>query len=124
MNPQRPPPMRELKTASLLGVGLLALALDFAAVLQGWRWPVPASLAVLAIFSTVWRWNDFLWPLVVLSSKQNYTLQVGLNTYAGELNVRWHFILAMTVAAMIPVVIVFVFLQRYITAGIAGTGLK
>ncbi|AXC48878.1 carbohydrate ABC transporter permease [Paracoccus suum] len=92
-----------------------------------WRIVLPLAapaLAVLAIFSVVWRWNDFLWPLVVLSSKQNYTLQIGLNTYAGELNVQWHFILAMTVAAMIPVVVVFVFLQRFITTGIAGTGLK
>ncbi len=83
-----------------------------------------ACLAVLAIFSVVWRWNDFLWPLVVLSRKELYTLQVGLNTYAGELNVQWHFILAMTVVTMIPVVLVFVFLQRFITAGIAGSGLK
>ena len=92
-----------------------------------WRIILPLAapaLAVLAIFSVVWRWNDFLWPLVVLSRKELYTLQVGLNTYAGELNVQWHFILAMTVVTMIPVVLVFVFLQRYITAGIAGTGLK
>jgi alpha-1,4-digalacturonate transport system permease protein len=92
-----------------------------------WRIVLPLAapaLAVLAIFSVVWRWNDFLWPLVVLSRKELYTLQVGLNTYAGELNVQWHFILAMTVVTMIPVVLVFVFLQRYITAGIAGTGLK
>ena len=92
-----------------------------------WRIVLPLAapaLAVLAIFSVVWRWNDFLWPLVVLSRKELYTLQVGLNTYAGELNVQWHFILAMTVVTMIPVVLVFIFLQRYITAGIAGTGLK
>ncbi len=92
-----------------------------------WRIILPLAapaLAVLAIFSVVWRWNDFLWPLVVLSGKENYTLQVGLNTYAGELNVQWHFILAMTVVTMIPVVLVFVFLQRYITSGIAGSGLK
>lgn len=92
-----------------------------------WRIVLPLAapaLAVLAIFSVVWRWNDFLWPLVVLSRKELYTLQIGLNTYAGELNVQWHFILAMTVVAMIPVVLVFVFLQRFITAGIAGTGLK
>ena len=82
------------------------------------------ALAVLAIFSVVWRWNDFLWPLIVLSRKELFTLQVGLNTFAGELNVQWHYILAMTVATMIPVVIVFVFLQRFITTGIAGTGLK
>ena len=92
-----------------------------------WRIILPLTapaLAVLAIFSVVWRWNDFLWPLIVLSRKELYTLQVGLNTYAGELNVQWHFILAMTVVTMIPVVLVFVFLQRFITTGIAGTGLK
>ncbi len=92
-----------------------------------WRIVLPLTapaLAVLAIFSVVWRWNDFLWPLIVLSRKELFTLQVGLNTFAGELNVQWHFILAMTVATMIPVVVVFVFLQRFITAGIAGTGLK
>ncbi len=92
-----------------------------------WRIVLPLTapaLAVLAIFSVVWRWNDFLWPLVVLSRKELYTLQVGLNIYSGELNVQWHFILAMTVVAMIPVVIVFIFLQRFITAGIAGSGLK
>jgi alpha-1,4-digalacturonate transport system permease protein len=92
-----------------------------------WRIVLPLTapaLAVLAIFSVVWRWNDFLWPLIVLSRKELYTLQVGLNVYAGELNVQWHYILAMTVVTMIPVVLVFVFLQRFITTGIAGAGLK
>ncbi|MBC7157651.1 MAG: carbohydrate ABC transporter permease [Rhodobacteraceae bacterium] len=92
-----------------------------------WRIVLPLTapaLAVLAIFSVVWRWNDFLWPLIVLSRQEVYTLQVGLNAYAGELNVQWHYLLAMTVITMVPVVLVFVFLQRFITAGIAGTGLK
>lgn len=92
-----------------------------------WRIVLPLTapaLAVLAIFSVVWRWNDFLWPLIVLSRAEVYTLQVGLNAYAGELNVQWHYLLAMTVITMIPVVLVFIFLQRFITAGIAGTGLK
>lgn len=92
-----------------------------------WRIVLPLTapaLAVLAIFSVVWRWNDFLWPLIVLSRKELFTLQVGLNTFSGELNVQWHYILAMTVATMIPVVIVFIFLQRFITSGIAGAGLK
>lgn len=92
-----------------------------------WRIVLPLTapaLAVLAIFSVVWRWNDFLWPLIVLSRQEVYTLQVGLNAYAGELNVQWHYLLAMTVITMIPVVLIFVFLQRFITAGIAGSGLK
>ncbi len=92
-----------------------------------WRIVLPLTapaLAVLAIFSVVWRWNDFLWPLIVLSRSDLYTLQVGLNSYAGQLNVQWHYILAMTVLTMIPVVVVFIFLQRFITTGIAGAGLK
>lgn len=92
-----------------------------------WRIVLPLAapaLAVLAIFSVVWRWNDFLWPLIVLSKSELYTLQVGLNVYAGQLNVQWHYILAMTVVTMIPVLLVFIFLQRFITRGIATTGFK
>lgn len=82
------------------------------------------ALAVLTIFSVMWRWNDFLWPLIVLSHNELFTLQVGLNSFQGELHIRWNLILAMTVLTLIPVVVVFAFLQRYITTGIATTGLK
>jgi alpha-1,4-digalacturonate transport system permease protein len=92
-----------------------------------WRIMLPLSLpalAVLAIFSVMWRWNDFLWPLIVLSRKELYTLQIGLSAFSGELNVRWHYVLAMTVVSMIPVVLIFAFLQRFIQSGIATTGFK
>lgn len=82
------------------------------------------ALAVLTIFSVMWRWNDFLWPLIVLSRRELFTLQVGLNSFQGQLNVQWHLILAMTVLTMLPITIVFAFLQRNITTGIATTGLK
>ena len=85
--------------------------------------PLPA-LAVLAIFSVMWRWNDFLWPLIVLSRKELYTLQIGLSAFSGELNVQWHYVLAMTVVSMIPVVAVFAFLQRFITIGHRHDGLE
>ena len=92
-----------------------------------WRIVLPLAapaMAVLAIFSVVWRWNDFLWPLIVLSRQELYTLQVGLNSFSGETNIQWHYVLAMTVVSMIPVVLIFVFLQRFITTGIASAGLK
>jgi alpha-1,4-digalacturonate transport system permease protein len=92
-----------------------------------WRIVLPLcmpALAVLAIFSVVWRWNDFLWPLIVLSRKELYTLQIGLSAFSGELNVQWHYVLAMTVVSMLPVVIIFAFLQRFIATGIATTGFK
>ncbi|MBX3143281.1 MAG: carbohydrate ABC transporter permease [Trueperaceae bacterium] len=82
------------------------------------------ALAVLAIFSVMWRWNDFLWPLIVLTRSEFFTLQVGLNAFQGELQVQWHFVLAMTVLTLLPITLVFSFLQRFITAGIASTGVK
>jgi alpha-1,4-digalacturonate transport system permease protein len=82
------------------------------------------ALAVLAIFSVMWRWNDFLWPLIVLSRSEYFTLQVGLNAFQGELNVQWHFVLAMTVLTLLPITMVFALLQRFITTGIASTGVK
>ncbi len=82
------------------------------------------ALAVLAIFSVMWRWNDFLWPLIVLSRSELFTLQVGLNAFQGELNIQWHYVLAMTVLTLLPVSFVFMVLQRFITTGIATTGMK
>lgn len=82
------------------------------------------ALAVLAIFSIMWRWNEFLWPLAVLTKSEVYTLQIGLNAFQGELQTQWHYLLAMTVMTLAPVALVFVFLQRFITTGIANTGMK
>ena len=92
-----------------------------------WRIIMPLAapaLAVLAIFSVVWRWNDFLWPLVVLNRQENFTLQLGLAAFQGELQTQWHYLLAMTVVTLLPVTLVFAFLQKYITTGIASSGMK
>ena len=82
------------------------------------------AMAVLAIFSVMWRWNDFLWPLIVLSKSEKFTLQLALNSFQGELNTQWHYLLAMTVITLIPITLVFAFLQKYITTGIASAGVK
>ena len=92
-----------------------------------WKIILPLSapaLAVLAIFSVMWRWNDFLWPLIILSKSENFTLQLALNSFQGELNTQWHYLLAMTVITLIPITLVFAFLQKYITTGIASAGVK
>ena len=92
-----------------------------------WRIVLPLSapaLAVLAIFSVMWRWNDFLLPLIVLSKSEFFTLQLALNAFQGELNTQWHYLLAMTVITLLPITLVFAFLQRYITTGIASAGVK
>ncbi len=82
------------------------------------------ALAVLAIFSTIWRWNDFLWPKIVMTENEMFTLQVGLETFQGDLLLQWDLILAMTVLTALPITFVFGFLQKYITTGIATTGMK
>jgi alpha-1,4-digalacturonate transport system permease protein len=82
------------------------------------------ALAVLAILSIIWRWNDFLWPLVVLARSESFTLQLGLSSFKGEMNDATHYLLAMTVLTLLPVTFVFAFLQKYITTGIANTGMK
>jgi len=92
-----------------------------------WRIVLPLSapaVAVLAIFSVMWRWNDFLWPLIVLSRSEKFTLQLALNAFQGELTTQWNYLLAMTVITLLPVTAVFAFLQRHITTGIAASGVK
>lgn len=92
-----------------------------------WRIVLPLSapaLAVLVIFSVMWRWNDFLWPLIVLTRSEQFTLQLALNSFQGDLQTNWSNLLAMTVLTLLPITIVFAFLQKYITTGIAQSGVK
>lgn len=93
-----------------------------------WRIVVPLSLpaiAALGILSVVWRWNDLIIPLVAISTvKEAYTIQLCLLEFRGEHTSQEHYRLAMTVVSLIPTTLVFVFLQRYITTGIANTGMK
>ena len=92
-----------------------------------WRIVLPLSIpaiAVLAIFSIMWRWNDFLWPLIVLSKSEVYTLQIALNAFHGELTSQWNYVLAMTMVTLLPIALIFTYLQKFITTGIASTGMK
>lgn len=92
-----------------------------------WRIIIPLSapaIAVLAILAIMWRWNDFLWPLIVLTRTENFTLQLALNSFQGELQTDWPSLLAMTVLTLLPIAAVFMFLQKYIATGIASTGGK
>lgn len=82
------------------------------------------ALAVVAIFSVMWRWNDFLWPLVVAQSERVYTLPVALARFNAEETVPFNLILAMSVVSIVPVIIAFLFFQRQIATGIANTGIK
>ncbi len=82
------------------------------------------ALAVVAILSVMWRWNDFLWPLVVAQSESVYTLPVALARFNAEETVPFNLILAMSVVTIVPVILLFLVFQRQITTGIANTGIK
>ncbi|ANY67855.1 sugar ABC transporter permease [Paenibacillus sp. BIHB 4019] len=81
-------------------------------------------LAVLAIFSFMWRWDDFLWPLIAISDPAKYTIQLALSNFIGEYSVDWGSLLAMSVITMIPVLVVFIVFQRYFVSGMITSGMK
>ncbi|MEX6505964.1 carbohydrate ABC transporter permease [Jiella sp. M17.18] len=92
-----------------------------------WRIVLPLAapaIAVLVIFSVMWRWNEFLWPLIVLTRSEQFTLQLALNAFQGDLQTSWSGLLAMTMLTLIPITIIFALLQKNITAGIAQSGVK
>ncbi|MDF2670589.1 MAG: sugar transporter permease [Paenibacillus sp.] len=92
-----------------------------------WRIIVPIAkpiLSVLAIFSFMWRWDDFLWPLIVISDPSKYTIQLAISNFIGEYNVDWGSLLAMSTITMVPVLVVFLIFQRQFVQGMVTSGLK
>ncbi len=85
---------------------------------------VPA-LVTASIFSFYWTWEDFLGPLVYLQNPAYYTVSVALRAYADTGSVtNWGAVFAMLTCSLVPVILIFVFFQRYLVQGIATTGLK
>ncbi len=82
------------------------------------------ALATLGIFTFMGVWNDFMWPLVVMNTEQHYTVQLGLAVFRDQRSTVWNLLMAGTVTATLPILIVFFFAQRYFIRGIALTGLK
>lgn len=81
-------------------------------------------LATLAVFYFMWNYNDFLWPLIVLTSPRKYVLSIALADFLGE-NGSFHgLIMAGATMASLPIMIVFLALQRHITQGIVLSGMK
>jgi multiple sugar transport system permease protein len=81
------------------------------------------ALSALAIFTFLFNWNSFLYPLVVTHSTKMSTLTVGLNTVQGQYNTAWTLLMAGSVLALLPVLTVFIFAQRYFIKGITMTGI-
>ena len=83
------------------------------------------ALATLGILTFLGSWNNFLWPLVVAQTEDKYTLPVALALYAvGQNATQYGLLLAGSVVVVLPVLVIFLFLQRHIMQGIAMTGIK
>lgn len=85
---------------------------------------VKPAIAALCIFNFIGNWNAYLWPLIIASGKNFYTLPVGLNFFQGEAVSEWEKIMTGASLATIPLILVFLVFQRQIIKGIALTGLK
>ncbi|RXZ81936.1 carbohydrate ABC transporter permease [Paenibacillaceae bacterium] len=110
---------RELDEAALMdgcGEFRLYLRIIFPLLL-----PITATIAIL---NTLWMWNDFLLPLLLLTRFQEYTLLLSTNMLFGEYNNDWSAILSSLVLAMLPVVVLYLVLQKYILHGIAEGAIK
>ena len=108
-----------IQAARVDGAGELRI---FFSVIMPLCWPALATLGILTFLTS---WNNFLWPLVVATNEDKYTLPVALALYAvGQNATQYGLLLAGSVVVVIPVIAVFLFLQRHIMQGISMTGIK
>ncbi|QKQ76304.1 carbohydrate ABC transporter permease [Nostoc sp. TCL240-02] len=92
-----------------------------------WHVMLPAvrpALVTLAIFVFIGAWSDFLWPLIVIQDENLYTLPLGVAKLAGTFSLDWRLVAAGSVIAIAPVLLLFLFLQRYIVPTETGSGVK
>jgi multiple sugar transport system permease protein len=92
-----------------------------------WRVMLPMTgptVAALTLLTSLYSWNDLLWPLVVTSSKENMTLPVGLANLQGQYGTDYPTLMAGSLLVSLPLIVIFIALQRQFFAGIASSGLK
>jgi len=112
----------------------IPLEMDDAAEIDGasilgiyWRIILPLSkpaLAAVSIFVFQAHWNDFLYPLIYLHSKNNFTLALGLRAFQGQYGTDWNLLMAASLVVMAPLLILFFVAQRYFIQGVVFSGVK
>ena len=104
-----------------------AARMDGASILRIWgQIIVPLSgpvLATLSIFVFQGAWNDFLWPLVVTTSEQVRTIPLGLASFVGQYSTAWDMLMAGSVIALLPVLLIYLVGQKWFVQGIALSGM-
>ncbi|MEB3233906.1 MAG: carbohydrate ABC transporter permease [Cyanobacteriota bacterium] len=94
---------------------------------EWWNVMIPAAkadLITLAMFVFIGTWSDFLWPLVILDEPQLYTLPLGLQQLASSFSLDWRLVAAGSVVSILPVLVLFIALQRFILPSASGDAVK
>lgn len=81
-------------------------------------------MMTLAIISFQWRWNDYIWPLVILNDPKQFTLQIGVASIVGAQNVNWSVLLGASVMSMVPLLLLYLIFQKYVMNSDLNSGLK
>lgn len=103
---------REMEEAAIVD-GCNSLQIFFKVLLP----MVKPTLAILAIFTFIGSWGEFLWPSIVLTDEKMFTLPVGINNLQGIFSSNWRYIAAGSIISIIPIIVFFLSLQRYFIAG-------
>ncbi|WP_318616577.1 carbohydrate ABC transporter permease [Sporosarcina sp. YIM B06819] len=82
------------------------------------------ALAAQAIFVFMGSWNDFMRPLIILSSPELFTLPIGLNTFKGQYISYWNYIMAASMVFTLPILLIYTFFSRYFIKGVSFSGGK
>jgi len=83
--------------------------------------PVFATLVVLKTTAT---WNEYAWPLIITAKREMWTVQLALSLFQQEYTVQWHYIMGATTLILLPLLILYIFMQKYFIEGIVTTGIK
>ena len=82
------------------------------------------SLATLSITTFMDSWNDYLWPLLMLTDKNKMTLPIALSTLNGQYNTEYNVLMAGSLISMIPIIVIYIFAQKYFKSGLMSGGIK
>ena len=130
------PRMVDAFSIFLLRQAFISIPVDYldAARLDGcshwgvfWRVVIPlsrSSVVTMGLFSFLFVWNDYLWPLLVANQEAMRTIQLGLQIFSGRYQVEWTYMMAGTVTATLLPILIFLFAQRQFISGLTRSGLK
>ncbi len=82
------------------------------------------ALTIIIVYTFLWTWNEFMQPLIFLNTFEKFTIQLGLSFFKGRYGVQWNLFMAATLVTILPILVIYFFVQKQLIGGIASLGLK